>query len=71
MTPNPAAGAARVTASPGLTRVEAYSTAGTKVYDSPAHGMTATLDVSVWPAGIYLLRIHTPVGATVKRLAVR
>lgn len=71
VTPNPAAGAARVTASPGLTRVEAYSTAGTKVYDSPAHGMTATLDVSVWPAGIYLLRIHTPVGATVKRLAVR
>ena len=70
VTPNPARGVAKVVASPGLTRVEAYNAAGAKLLDSPATGFSLSIDVGSWPSGTYLLRIHTPVGVTVKKLLV-
>ena len=70
LSPNPAAGTARVVSSFGLTRVEAYNAAGNKVYDRPAAGYSATIDVGRWPAGVYILHIHTPMGATMKKLTV-
>ena len=72
VTPNPARGTARVVASTGLTMVEAYSMAGRKVHSQrvPQGTLAVTLDVSRWPAGTYLLRIYTPLGATVKKLTV-
>jgi len=71
VTPNPAVGTARVVASTGLSRIVAYNTAGSKVYDRPATGLSATLDVSRWPSGTYLLRIHTPLGTVTKKLIVK
>ena len=72
VTPNPARGTARVVASMGLTMVEAYNLAGRKVHTQrvPQGALSVTLDVSRWPAGTYLLRIHTPMGATIKKLTV-
>ena len=70
VSPNPARGVAKVVASPGLTRVEAFNAAGTKLLDSPATGFSLSIDVSAWPSGTYLLRIHTPVGVTVRKLLV-
>ena len=32
------------------------------------HNNTFTLDVSSWPSGAYLLRIHTPQGIATKKL---
>ena len=68
--PNPAAGTAKVVSSFGLASVEAYNAAGSKVCDSPAAGYSATIDVSSWPAGTYILRIRTPMGTALKKLTV-
>jgi hypothetical protein len=70
VSPNPARGVAKVVASPGLSRVEAFNAAGTKLLDTPATGFSLSIDVGSWPSGTYLLRIHTPVGVTVKKLLV-
>ena len=70
--PNPAAATAKVVSSFGLTKVEAFNLRGERVATLrlPEAPLSATLDVSHWPAGIYLLRIHTPQGTCVKRLTV-
>ena len=68
--PNPAVGVAKVVSSFGMQRVEVYDATGAKVYDSRAAGLSHTLDVDRWPAGTYLVRIHTPQGVAVKRLVV-
>ena len=71
--PNPAAETAKVVSSFGVKRVEAYNMAGEKVHDQrvPDGSLSATLDVRRWPAGAYILRIHTPRGVTAKKLTVR
>ncbi len=70
--PNPATEMAKVVSSFGLTMVEAFNMAGEKVHTLrlPDAPLTATLDVSHWPSGTYLLRIHTPQGTAVKKLVV-
>ena len=70
--PNPAAETAKVVSSFGLSRVEAYNLAGEKVDDLrlPSPSLSATLDVRLWPAGAYILRIHTPQGVATKKLTV-
>ena len=71
--PNPAAETAKVVSSFGMTLVEVYNMAGEKVHTLrlPDAPLTATLDVGRWPSGAYILRIHTPQGIAVKKLAVR
>ena len=69
--PNPATETAKVISSFGLTCIEAFNSAGDRVYDAPHTGLTATLDVSRWPAGTYILRLHTPAGTVGKKLIVR
>ena len=71
--PNPAAETAKVVSSFGMTLVEVYNLAGEKVHTLrlPDAPLTATLDVGRWPSGAYILRIHTPQGIAVKKLAVR
>ena len=71
--PNPAAKTAKVVSSFGMTLVEVYNMAGEKVHTLrlPDAPLTATLDVGRWPSGAYILRIHTPQGIAVKKLAVR
>ena len=71
--PNPATGKVRVLSSFGLTMVEAFNTAGEKVHELrlPDTPLTATLDVSHWPTGTYILRLHTPQGVATKKLIVK
>ena len=71
LSPNPASQVAGVSASSVIERLEVYNTAGEKVYESQPGYVLELLDVSQWPSGVYLLRIHTPQGETTKKLVVR
>ena len=68
--PNPAAEQVEVLSSYGMTRVEAYSLQGTKMADLRVRGLGATLDVSDWPEGMYIVVVHTPAGNVTKKLVV-
>ncbi|MBP5546962.1 MAG: T9SS type A sorting domain-containing protein [Bacteroidales bacterium] len=54
-----------------MTQIEAFDEQGRLVQTLPATGLKATLDVSSWPRGTYLLRILTPAGPTTKKLLVQ
>ncbi len=69
--PNPARGTARVVSGVGLTQVEAYDAAGSRMGTWQASGNETRLDVSAWPEGTYLLRLTTPLGQVTKKLIVR
>ena len=69
--PNPATEQARVLSSFGLSHIEAYNAGGQKVYEAPASGLEAVIDVAPWPRGTYLLRITTPLGTVTKKLLVQ
>ena len=68
LTPNPAGDRVAVAAEGGVTLVEAFAENGACAYrvESPA----ATIDVSRWTPGTYLLRIHTPQGIATRKLTV-
>lgn len=68
--PNPATESVRVVSAFGMTRVEAYNNAGVKVLEQRTEGSTATLNVSRWPSGNYVLLIYTPQGVARKPLVV-
>ena len=68
--PNPAAEQVQVLSSYGITRVEAYSLQGTKMADSRVRGLGTSLDVRNWPAGLYIVVVHTPAGNVTKKLVV-
>jgi hypothetical protein len=55
----------------GLSHIEAYNAGGQKVYEAPASGLEAVIDVAPWPRGTYLLRITTPLGTVTKKLLVQ
>ena len=69
--PNPAEKEARVLSSFGLERIEAYDGGGRQVLAREASGLVATIDVSSWPRGTYILRITTPMGMATKKLLVQ
>ena len=76
--PNPASDEVTLLSSYGITAVEAYNAAGTLVFSSRDSGSfhrlsdhALSLDLSSWPRGSYLLRIHTPAGTTTKKLLVQ
>ena len=70
--PNPASATARAVSSIGITGLDVYALDGRLVYQQriPAAPLTADLDVSSWPRGTYLVRIHTPMGTTTRKLTV-
>ena len=69
--PNPATDRVQVLSSFGLTHLEAYDADGRRVAEREASGLEATLDVTAWPRGTYILRITTPVGTVTKKLLVQ
>ncbi len=68
--PNPATKQVHVATNFSLTQIEAFDEQGRLVQTLPASGLKATLDVSSWPRGTYLLRIHTPLGTATKKLVI-
>ena len=71
VSPNPATDRATVTSSFGLERIEVYDPQGRQTLTLPASGYRAVLDTRSWPRGTYLLRIHTPLGPTTKKLLLQ
>ena len=69
--PNPASGSTMITASFGMSRIEVFDPSGRCVYDKLASGLSAILDISHWPADVYMVNIYTPLGRVTKRLVVR
>ncbi|MBR4506373.1 MAG: T9SS type A sorting domain-containing protein [Bacteroidales bacterium] len=69
--PNPATDKAKVLSSAGLTQVEVFDMAGNRVLTNEASGLSAKLDVGTLPRGTYIVRIHTPLGVTSRKLVVR
>lgn len=68
--PNPANHEVQMLSSYGMTRVEAYTPQGKRMTDMKVKGLGTTLDVSNWPAGMYIVVIHTPAGNATKKLIV-
>lgn len=69
--PNPASHQVQLMSSYGITRVEAFALNGTCMADHAVKGLSTTLDVSQWPAGMYIIIIRTPAGTVTKKLAVK
>ncbi len=69
--PNPATWQVQVLSSYGMTRVEAYNLQGKRMADVNVKGLGTILDVSDWPAGMYVVVIHTPAGNATKKLVVK
>ena len=70
VTPNPAGTIAGISASQPIERLEVYNLAGEKVYESQPGYIIATLDVSRWPSGLYVLKIHSTHETITKKLTV-
>lgn len=68
--PNPASERVQVVSNVGLNHVEVYNTAGVKVMDLPASGLSLTLNIDALPEDTYLVRVATPVGNVTKKLVV-
>ena len=72
VSPNPATGMVQVASGYGVQAIEAYDASGSKVFERQCSGgMTATLDVSRWASGTYILRIRTALGTATKKLVVQ
>ena len=69
--PNPASHQVQLMSSYGITRVEAFALNGTCMADHAVKGLSTTLDVSQWPAGMYIIIIRTPAGTVAKKLVVK
>ncbi len=69
--PNPATDKATVLSSVGLTQVEVFDIAGNRVLVQEASGLSAKLDVGILPRGTYIIRIHTPMGTTARKLLLQ
>ena len=72
LSPNPATDRVTVTAETAIDRIEVLNLMGERLCDKrlvDASGIT--LDVGPWPAGIYLVRIHTARGPLCRRLVVQ
>jgi hypothetical protein len=66
LAPNPAGSILRVTGDEQVVRAEVYTCNGTKLETNLMVGRNM-LDVSRLPAGLYLLKVTTPKGSTIKR----
>ena len=72
LSPNPASHLVEVASSLPMTRIDIVDAVGRVVASfAEANASQATLDVSALPAGVYLLRIHTPAGPISHKLLLR
>ena len=69
--PNPASRVVEVTSSSPENHIEVYDEKGRQVYKRMIPNYRATLDVSAWSRGLYLLHITTGAGKVVKKLLLQ
>ena len=68
LVPNPAHESVVVNTGYTLRRIEVYNSRGILVYSEPAWGLTATIDLTGWPSGSYIVVVGTQKGRTAKVL---
>lgn len=66
--PNPTTGNVNI-AAPGLTHITVLNTLGQVIYDSDADGNMTTLDMNQYQTGIYMVRVATENGESVKLIS--
>ena len=71
ITPNPATDEATVLSSFGIDEVDVFDMGGASVLRQQASGLKARLDVKALPRGTYIVRIHTPLGVTARKLILQ
>ena len=69
VSPNPTSGKLAVKAE-GMTRITVLNALGQVVYDTLVEGSEATLDLTQYGAGMYMVRIETMNETIVKRVSV-
>ena len=67
--PNPTTGNVNIVA-PGINHITVLNTLGQMVYDANTDGNITTLDMSQHQAGVYMVRVTTANGESVKRISV-
>jgi len=68
--PNPATDRVQVLSSFSISRIEAYSLHGRQMLDEKVGDIGTVFSVKDWPAGLYIVVIHTPAGSITKKLVV-
>lgn len=71
VTPNPAQSWVKVTSILGMSSIELYSMTGMKLADWTADGYSFVMDISMFSAGNYFIKVHTPMGVVSKKLLVQ
>lgn len=66
--PNPATDHIQVTSKVGLKKLEIYNSTGTLVLTLSTSGTSAQVDIKSLPAGNYIMKVHTSLGITNKKL---
>ncbi len=66
--PNPTTGNVNI-AAPGLSHITVMNTLGQVIYDSDADGNMTTLDMNQYQTGIYMVRVATENGESVKLIS--
>ena len=69
--PNPASDRVQVVSSIGLKHVDIYNSAGVKVQECSASGVSVTIPLVSLPDDTYLVHIATPSGTVTKKLVVQ
>lgn len=69
--PNPASRYVSVMSSFRIGRIEAFDLQGNKVDEQPVDALNATLDLSLWPRGTYILNIRTNRGTVARTVVVQ
>ena len=67
--PNPTSGNVTIEAN-GMSRITVVSVLGQVVYDAEVNADNVTLNMSQFNAGMYMVRVYTEEGVTVKRVTV-
>ena len=68
VSPNPATGMATVKSSFGINAVGLYDLGGALLLSQTASGLTHTLDLRPYAAGVYILKVRTPNGTATKKI---
>jgi hypothetical protein len=67
--PNPTSGNVTIEAA-GMSRITVVSVLGQVVYDTEVNADNYTLNMAQFNAGMYMVRVYTEEGVTVKRVTV-
>ena len=71
LSPNPATDEVSIDSPVPMPLVEAYDEKGACILRQELNTQHSSLNTKTWSSGAYILRIHTPQGIAVKKLAVR